>query len=140
MSHGETEDYNKLLKRAYGKLPEKTEAFERFEVPEADVLVQGNRTILKNFDSIVSKLRREAKHIAKYLSKELAAPSIIEGSRLILNAKLHDRNINEKLRDYVNMYVICKQCKRPDTKIVEVDRLPVMICEACGARSAVGKL
>ena len=135
-----TEDYKHLLERAYKKLPEKTEASERFEIPEADVLVQGNRTILKNFEAIATKLRRNTKHLSKYLSKELAASSIIEGSRLILNTKLHERSINEKIRDYVNMYIICKQCKRPDTKLIEEDRLPVMICEACGARSAVGKV
>ena len=135
-----SEDYKKLLDRAYGKLPEKTEASERFEVPEAEVLVQGNRTIIKNFEAIAEKLRRDKKHLAKYLSKELAAPGVIDGSRLILNTKLHDRSVNEKIKDYVNTYILCKQCKRPDTKLIEEDRLPVMICEACGARSAVGKV
>ncbi|MEM2974159.1 MAG: translation initiation factor IF-2 subunit beta, partial [Candidatus Micrarchaeia archaeon] len=93
-----------------------------------------------NFDAITSKLRRNPRHIAKYLSKELAAPGVVEGSRLILNAKLNERIINDKLKEYIVSFVICKQCKRPDTKIVEEDRLPVMICEACGARSAVGKI
>jgi len=135
-----SEDYKKLLERAYSKLPEKTEASERFEIPIADILVQGNRTLIKNFDSIAGKLRREPKHIAKYLSKELAAPGIVDGARLVLNAKLSEKSINERIKDYVNIYVICKQCKRPDTKLVEEDRLPVMICEACGARSSVGKV
>ena len=135
-----SEDYKKLLERAYSKLPEKTEVSERFEIPTAEILVQGNRTLIKNFDSISNKLRRDPKHIAKYLSKELAAPGSVDGVRLVLNAKLSERSINERIKDYVNMYVICKQCKRPDTKLVEEDRLPVMICEACGARSSVGKV
>jgi len=135
-----SEDYSSLLKRAYSKLPEKTEASERFEIPEADVLLQGNRTIIKNFESISGKFRREPRHLAKYLSKELAAPGSVEGGRLVLNAKLNEKSIKDKIRDYVNMYVMCKQCKRPDTKLIEEDRLPVMICEACGARSAVGKV
>ena len=134
------DEYKSLLSRAYSKLPEKTEVSERFEVPDAEVLIQGNRTIIKNFETIIGKLRRNARHLAKYLSKELAAPNSIDGPRLILNTKVNERSINEKIKDYVNLYVICKQCKRPDTKLVEEDRLPVMICEACGARSAVGKV
>jgi len=135
-----SEDYSSLLKRAYSKLPEKTEASERFEIPPVESLLQGNRTIIKNFDAIANKIRRNPRHLAKYLSKELAAPGSIDGTRLILNAKLNEKSINERIKDYVNAYVICKQCKRPDTKLIEEDRLPVMLCEACGARSSVGKI
>ena len=135
-------NYEELLTRVYKSLPEKTTSGERFEVPVAEVLIQGNKTIIKNFGDITSKLRREPRHLAKYLSKELAAPGNMEGTRLILNSKLGDRAINAKLKDYVDAFVICKQCKRPDTKIVEVEhgRLHMMHCEACGARGAVPKI
>jgi translation initiation factor 2 subunit 2 len=134
-------DYEKALERAYAALPKKTEASERFEIPTADIVVQGNKTIIKNFESIANKLRREQKHLAKYLSKELAAPSNIEGGRLILNSKLSERSINEKIKNYVEIFVICKQCKRPDTKLIEYERgIYTMSCEACGARNPVPKI
>lgn len=134
-------DYEKALERAYAALPKKTEASERFEVPVAEVFVQGNRTLIKNFEVIVGRLRREPRHLAKYLSKELAAPGNVEGGRLILNSKLSDRAINEKIRNYVDTFVICRQCRRPDTKLIEHERrLYTMTCEACGARSAVPKV
>jgi len=60
---------------------------------------------------------------------------------LILNSKKTEKIINEKINDYVKEFVICKQCKRPDTKLVEYERgIYIMICEACGARSPVSKV
>jgi len=133
--------YDEYLDRAYKNLPEKTAKTERFEIPAAEVIVQGNKTIIKNFDAITGKLRREPRHMARYLFKELAAPGSIDGGRLIINSKIHERAIVEKIRSYIETFLYCKQCKLPDTKLIEVERrLMVMICEACGARSAVPKV
>lgn len=127
-----------MLKRARAALPEKTKAFERFEPPALDVQVQGNKTILRNFEFICTKLRREPAILAKYLSKELAIPSTIDGSKLILHGKIYERSLNEKLNNFINLYVICKECKRPDTKLVDHERgVRMLVCEACGARSPV---
>lgn len=134
-------NYEDLLKKAYTSLPQKTESGERFEIPVGEILVQGNRTIIKNFADIADKLRRDKRHLAKYMSKELAAPGNIDGARLILNSKISERSVNEKLKAYVDAFVMCKQCRRPDTKLVEFERgLYVMMCEACGARGSVPKI
>jgi translation initiation factor 2 subunit 2 len=130
--------YDELLERAYASLPEKVGSGERFEMPVVESLTQGNKTIIKNFDEIVQKLRRNPGEIMKYLSRELAVPMSKEGAGLVLQGKFYDRVLNEKLRRYVATYVICKECKKADTKIVDVERgVKVIVCEACGARSPV---
>lgn len=130
--------YDELLERAYASLPEKVGSGERFEMPVVESLTQGNKTIIKNFDEIVQKLRRNPGEIMKYLSRELAVPMSKEGAGLVLQGKFYDRVLNEKLRRYVTTYVICKECKKADTKIVDVERgVKVIVCEACGARSPV---
>ena len=73
--------------------------------------------------------------LAKYCSKELAVPATMEGNKLVLNGKFYDRNLKDKLSAFVDAAVVCKECKRPDTKIIEKDGIKTMICEACGARS-----
>ena len=46
--------------------------------------------------------------------------------------------INKKLEEFVTKYVICKQCKRPDTHIQDVGHgLKQLVCESCGARMAI---
>ena len=131
-------EYDKLLERAYSSLPEKASSGARFEMPVVESFVQGNKTIIKNFDEISSKLRRSPGEIMKYLSRELAVPMSKEGAGLVLQGKFYDRMLNEKLKKYVTSFVICKECKKADTKIVNVDRgMKSIVCEACGARSPV---
>jgi translation initiation factor 2 subunit 2 len=134
-------DYDKLLEKAYSELPEKRVTRERLEIPMPETLVQGNKTIIKNFEAITSKLRRDPKHVGKYLAKELATSFSIEGGKLILNSKLSEKLINDKLKSYMDIYLYCKQCKLPDTRLEEVERgVYLMVCEACGARSSVPKV
>lgn len=131
------DDYEKMLDRARAALPEKTQAFERFETPAIESFQQGSKTIIRNFDAILQKIRREPAILAKYFSKELAVPATMEGNKLVLNGKFYERNLRDKLQAFVDAAVVCKECKRPDTKIIEKDGIKTMICEACGARSPV---
>ena len=62
----------------------------------------------------------------------------ISGSRTILHifqGRFETETFERLIKRYVNEYVICPICKRPDTKIVKEKRLYFLQCEACGARS-----
>ena len=131
-------DYEKLLDRAYEAVPQKSSSGERFEMPVADVLAQGSKTIVKNFESIADVLRRPAEQLLKYMQKELAVPTTKEGPRLVLHGKFNPRVVNEKLKNFCDAFVMCKECKKPDTNIVtEEHGVRILVCEACGARSPV---
>lgn len=130
-------DYEELLKKAYEEMPKKSLARERFEPPVISSLIQGNKTIIKNFDVITTKLRRKPALLAKFFAKELAVPNTAEGGRLILQGKFSDRVLNERLMNFIGRYVLCKECKKPDTHIVEEGGVKILVCEACGARSPV---
>lgn len=129
-------EYEELLKRAMEKVKKK-EGGERFSMPEADVIVQGNQTILRNFSQIAALLRREPKHLLKFLAKELASPASQDEQRAVFQTKIFQRLMQQRIEDYVKEYVICKECGKPDTKLIKEDRILIMKCEACGARSAV---
>jgi translation initiation factor 2 subunit 2 len=131
------DNYEEMLDRARSALPEKTQQFERFETPPVDCFVQGSKTIIRNFDVILQKVRRDPAMLAKYFSKEMAVPVTFQAGKLVLNGKFYARNLQDKLQAFVDAAVICKECKRPDTKIVEKDGIRTLICEACGARSPV---
>ena len=128
--------YEEMLKRARAALPEKTLAFERFEPPTPEVQIQGAKTILRNFEVICTKVRREPALLSKYLSKELAVPATIDGGKLVLHGKVYERVLNEKMSNFISSYVVCKECKRPDTKLVDGPHgIRTLVCEACGARA-----
>jgi len=131
-------DYDDLLNRAYDALPKDRDSSERFEVPRVKAFIQGSKTIVQNFDVLCQQLRREDKFLMKFFTKELAVPGTLDGKRLVLQGKFPERVLNERLDIFVKMYVICKECGKPDTKIVEQGRgLRMLVCEACGARAPV---
>lgn len=131
-------DYDKLLERAYSQIPEKTSSGERFEMPVVESFMEGTKTIIKNFDAIAQKLRRPTKMLMKFFTKELAVPASLEGTRLVLQGRFADRVLNDRLRFFANLYVLCKECGKPDTNIREESHGGhVLVCEACGARAPV---
>ncbi|HDH41648.1 MAG TPA: translation initiation factor IF-2 subunit beta [Candidatus Altiarchaeales archaeon] len=125
-------EYEKLLDRAWEKLPDKLKNHSRFEIPKADSFVEGNQTIIRNFNEIANILGRDPKHLLTYLSKELAAFATFDGRRAIINRVLRREMINRRIEAYAKEYVICHECGRPDTKFTELAGEKIVKCEACG--------
>lgn len=129
-------NYEELLEEALKKIVKK-EVKERFQIPQIEGELQGERFIVKNFKKIAEVLKRDPKHLAKYLMISFAASGSIEGEALILNSKLKRDAIQQKLEEYIKKYVFCKVCKEPDTRLVKEGRIYFIYCDACGARYAV---
>jgi len=129
--------YEEMLKIAVEKIPKKVKTEDRFKIPEIVYEVQGNRTIIKNFQEFLSVFRRDAKHFSKFLFKELATPGHQQGNFLILQRVIPISILRKKVESYVKEFVFCKQCNEPDTKLVRKDRIYFLVCEACGAEYPV---
>jgi len=131
-------EYEKLLKKAKETLPVVSEgSSSRFEMPRVVGHLQGNKTVVSNFNQIVSTLNRPPEHFLKFLLKELATPGELRGSLLILGTKIHSSTINEKIKKYTEAFVICKTCGKPDTKLVSEGDFLFLRCQACGAKKTV---
>ncbi len=130
-------NYEDALKRAYDKIPKKLKEQARFTIHEAQIRIQGNRTYVNNFNQICADLRRDPQHLLKFLQKELATPGEIKGKALVLGTRIAPGRINQKIEQYINSYVICPDCKRPDTELVKEKGFWFMVCQACGAKRPV---
>ena len=126
-----------MLNDAYTKIKKTEGNGERFEIPKIEGRFEGKKTILTNFAQIVSHLRRTPEHFQKFLLKELATPGQRDGDRLVLNNKVPSAKINQKVEEYVNEFVLCKECKKPDTQLLREDRVTFIHCLACGAKHPV---
>jgi translation initiation factor 2 subunit 2 len=131
--------YEQLLEEAYKKVKQTNTSSERFEIPKIEGHFEGKKTILTNFYQIASYLRRDPWHFQKFMLKELAAAGQREGERLVLNIKVPSTKINQKIEDYINEFVLCKECKKPDTEIIKQDRISFVHCLACGAKHPITK-
>ena len=134
-------EYAELLEQAYKKIKQTSSSGSRFEIPKVEGHFEGKKTILTNFFQIASHIRREPEHFQKFMLRELASAGQKEGDRLILNIKVPSAKINQKIEQYVKEFVLCKECGKPDTKLIKEDRLTFVHCLACGAKHSVrGKI
>lgn len=131
------ESYEELLKRALGQVPKIVFDRSRFQVPEPDIIYIGNRTVIRNFKSICSVMNREERHVMKYLLRELGAAGNQTGEHLLVQGKFAESVIKQKLDSYLEEFVFCRECRRPDTKLVKYEGVTMLQCEACGARTTV---
>jgi translation initiation factor 2 subunit 2 len=129
--------YEALLKRAREKLPHVQVGSDRFQVPDPDVMIDGKNTVIRNFQDIAGTLRREPEHVIGFLAREIGCPGVLELPRAYLKSKVSRDAIQQRLREYTEKYVICSECKRPDTHLSKEGRFMVLICEACGAQRPV---
>jgi translation initiation factor 2 subunit 2 len=96
--------------------------------------LQGNRTVLSNFIQIAEHIGRPPEHLLKFILKELATPGEFQKTLVIIGSKVPASRINEKIDLYTKTFVICKECDRPDTKLVKQERITYIKCSACGAK------
>ncbi len=133
-------DYEKLLKRARSQITEVTSKRERLEIPRLNYARIGMRTVIYNFKEVAEALDRDPQHLLKFLSGEMATAATIQGSRIIFQGKFSEDTFHRLIQRYLDGFVVCPVCHRPDTKIVKDKRLSFLVCQACGARSAVKQL
>ena len=131
-------DYLKLLKKVRSELPKIKLAKERFEIPKVRGHIQGNRTVISNFVQIAVLLHRDPKHMLKYVLRELATPGEIKKSgSVIIGSKVSASRVNEKIRQYAEEFVFCRECGKPDTKLIKEGNYTFIKCMACGAKYTV---
>ena len=64
------------------------------------------------------------------------AGEIISG-RIIFQGKIPSKSIQDKMKEYIETFVMCSECNRPDTHLVKQGRTILIRCDACGAFRSV---
>ena len=130
-------DYESLLDRARDRIPKDISERARWTMPEPEILLEGNQTILRNFSSIVDSMDRDANHVYQFLINELGTSGTQESNRILLKGRVPPKRIKEKIVAYVKTFMLWGQCKAPDTRFIKEDRTYVLKCQACGATRPV---
>ena len=131
-------DYEKLLERAREGLEDVMDNSERFSPPTPDVLHEGSKkTIIRNFTEMVDVLRRDENHLYKFLLQELGTAGSINNRRLVLQGRVPEKKIAERVESYIDTFVICQEFNRPDTAFLRNARTLILHCEACGAKRPI---
>jgi len=131
-------EYEKLLKKIQDKVSQnKKGSGSRFELPQVDIMWQGNKTIFRNFAEFPKILRRDPDKVLQYLSKEFATPAQSAGDKAVFVGKKDPHDFTALFARYVKEYLECPTCKSPDTRVSKANRLTFLLCDACGAKSSL---
>ena len=131
-------DYTTLLDRIRDNLNNASRSEQsRFELPLVDIWWEGHKTFLRNFADFAKVLRRDPVKIQQYLSKEFAVPAERIGDKAMFIGKRQPEDFVRLFHIYYKEYVECRTCKSPDTDTVKENRISFLVCEACGAKSAL---
>jgi translation initiation factor 2 subunit 2 len=133
------DDYIAGLERAMRKMPATKDSKERFVIPAARVFYEGKTTVLENFRAIADTLDRDPDHLMKYLLQEMGTAGKIEGQRGVFQGKFAEQAIARQIESYFEEYVVCTECRLPDTHLIKSDRVLMLKCDACGAHRPVRK-
>ena len=127
-----------MLDRAREGLEEVMSSSERFNPPTPEILHEGSKkTIIRNFTEMTDALRRDEIHLYKFLLQELGTAGNVENRRLVLQGRVPEKKIEERIKNYINTFVICEECNRPDTDFLRSGRVLILHCEACGAKRPI---
>ncbi len=126
--------YIEMLNEIYEKLPKKVETIDRYKLPQLEIEYKGNKTIIKNIEKILNFIRRDKKNFKKTFSRILGVQINFEGNELIINANVSKQVIENKINEYVNKFVICEVCQKPETVLEEENNILYLRCLACGYR------
>lgn len=129
----------KGLERAMGRLPASKGTEDRFVIPPPKIFYEGKTTVLENFAGIADALNREGDHLMKFILQEMGTAGKIEGQHAVFQGKFTEQSLERHIDSYVQEYVICSECHRPDTQLIRSDRVLMLKCEACGAHRPVRK-
>jgi len=132
--------YVQLLERAFQQVKPVQVSPERLKLPEMRVEYEGRSTVIMNFKAICEILRRDPRILASYFGKSLGASYSVEEGRLYLHARYPPDTLKSVLQGFFRRYVKCPICGSPDTELIRKQRRMELVCEACGAVSAVEKI
>ena len=133
------DDYLAGLDRAMKSMPDTKGPKERFVMPVSKVYYEGKTTVLENFGAIADAFDREPEHLMKYMLQEMGTAGKIEGHRGVFQGKFAELAIARQIDSYFEEYVVCSECRLPDTHLIKSDRVLMLKCDACGAHRPVRK-
>ncbi|MEM1583285.1 MAG: translation initiation factor IF-2 subunit beta [Nitrososphaerota archaeon] len=135
------EGYQFFLEKVMADLPQTLGKIgDRVLVVNPVIIHESKRTVISNFTNIANTLNREPEHLARFILKESAKAGTIQGERLLIQGRVTNEELRKLLELYVKEFVKCPVCGGLDTRIVAEKRFRFLLCEVCGAKSAIRKI
>lgn len=118
-----------------------TDPFYRYKMERLQSKIEGKgngiKTVIVNLSNVADQLARPPSYVIKYFGFELGAQTNIDpkDDRWIINGAHEATKLQDHLDGFINKFVLCKECKNPETVVHIKDGDIIMDCKACGQRT-----
>lgn len=105
-------------------------------VPKVEGRGNGIKTVIVNVCDIGTSLNRDASEITKFFGCELGAQTTmsIEEDRYIVNGSHNPQQLQQLMAKYIELFVLCKNCRLPETHYKIKGDTIYQKCVACGSK------
>lgn len=105
-------------------------------------VIRKSRKTIVNIVELANKLNRQAEHLAHFISESVYSDgSINKDNNLILSGSFLQSDIEKGLRNFIELYVVCKSCDSvEDTYITKENKLFFLKCGRCKGSRCVGNI
>lgn len=116
------------------------DASYRYKMPEIQVKIEGRgngiKTIFTNVNDVSKSLNRNTEYVIKWFGYELGSQSTYNKETKIYSINgCHDdlNKLQTILNQFIKKYVLCPNCKLPETYLKVINNNIESNCNACGA-------
>jgi len=114
--------------------------FYRYKRPKIAVTQIKQGIQITNIDDIAKALDRHYTEITKYIQSQMKLNIITkkQGNKNILYLKNNNNiDIDDIIESYIELFVLCKICKNPETIYISEKKNIFLECRACGEKSSI---
>ena len=118
-----------------------TDPFYRYKMERLQSKIEGKgngiKTVIVNLSNVADQLARPPSYVIKYFGFELGAQTNIDpkDDRWIVNGAHEAAKLQDYLDGFISKFVLCKDCKNPETVVNVKDGNIILDCKACGQRT-----
>ncbi|PVU86168.1 hypothetical protein BB560_006801 [Smittium megazygosporum] len=119
------------------------DSYYRYKMPKLLSKIEGKgngiKTVIPNMSEIARSLSRPPEYPTKYFGTELGAQVKFESKndRYIVNGAHSADKLQDLLYGFIEKFVLCGNCKNPETNFVIKDNVITKKCLACGKTSSI---
>ena len=115
----------------------------RYKMPSVFGKIEGRgngiKTVIPNISEVALALHREPGEVNKFFGTELGAQTTYNADtdRAVVNGAHTDPVLQEAIKKYIDVFVLCPQCGLPETDYKIKSGCIYHKCMACGAKEMV---
>ncbi|KAF2156731.1 hypothetical protein K461DRAFT_316937 [Myriangium duriaei CBS 260.36] len=117
--------------------------FYRYKMERLQSKIEGKgngiKTVVVNLSNVADQLARPPSYVIKYFGFELGAQTNIDpkDDRWIINGAHEAGKLQDYLDGFISRFVLCRDCKNPETVVNIKDGHIILDCKACGHKTDV---